>query len=370
MFVVLIGHGTYEGKVAKFNLPGPDMTPEDFETQLKRVRSRHIVFVNTASASGPFMQALAAPGRTIVTATRTGAERFATLFGGYFADALAGTEADADKNRRVSVLEAFTYAKREVGVAYEREGIMLTEHAVISDNGDREGTQTPAPDGESAAASRRWSRSGSTDATDPLPSDPKLRALYTERRDIERRIEALKLLKDSMEPSKYTSELERLATDLALKTRADSRGGRKARRDGAPRDSRSALVVLLIATAAAAVFAQGFGRNRRSGPQYEVQGNTPYDGRFVFVRLRYNSGFGGGGLRTARCAVVARLPGRRGPLLEDPRGDHAAEHPHRRLEHPGARRSGAVQLSDRLHGGARASGGRRTRRRRTSDSTC
>jgi len=218
VFIVLIGHGTYEGKVAKFNLPGPDMTPEDFEVQLKRVRSRHIVFVNTASASGPFMQALAAPGRTIVTATRTGAERFATLFGGYFADALAGTEADADKNRRVSVLEAFTYAKREVGVAYEREGIMLTEHAIISDNGDREGTQTPAPDGKVGRVASMLSL-GTTDATDPLPADPKLRALYTERREIERRIEALKLLKDSMEPAKYSSELERLATDLALKTR-------------------------------------------------------------------------------------------------------------------------------------------------------
>src|SRR5262245_4438099 len=66
VFIVLFGHGTYEGKIAKFNLPGPDMTPDDFETQLKRLRSRHIVFVNTASASGPFMQALAAPGRTIV----------------------------------------------------------------------------------------------------------------------------------------------------------------------------------------------------------------------------------------------------------------------------------------------------------------
>jgi hypothetical protein len=218
VFIVLIGHGSYEGKVAKFNLPGPDMTAEDFEAQLKRLRSRHIVFVNTASSSGPFLPALAAPGRTIVTATRTGAERFATLFGGYFADALAGTEADADKNRRVSVLEAFTYAKREVGVAYEREGIMLTEHAMISDNGDREGTQQPSADGKLGRVASLLSL-GTAEATDALPSDPKLRALYTERRDIERRIEALKLLKDSMEPAKYSAELERLATDLALKTR-------------------------------------------------------------------------------------------------------------------------------------------------------
>ena len=82
VFVVLIGHGTFDGRVAKFNLPGPDLTPADFEPLLKKIRSRHLVFVNTASASGPFIEALAGPGRTIVTATRTGAERFATLFGG------------------------------------------------------------------------------------------------------------------------------------------------------------------------------------------------------------------------------------------------------------------------------------------------
>jgi len=54
---------------------------------------------------------------------------------------------------------------------------------------------------------------------DGLPEDPKLRALYLERRDLERRIEALRLLKDSMEPGRYSRELESLATAIALKTR-------------------------------------------------------------------------------------------------------------------------------------------------------
>ena len=52
-----------------------------------------------------------------------------------------------------------------------------------------------------------------------MQADPKLRALYVERRELERRVEGLKLLKDSMDPAKYASELERLATELALKTR-------------------------------------------------------------------------------------------------------------------------------------------------------
>ena len=218
VFVFLIGHGTFDGKVAKFNLPGPDMTPEDFEPLLKRLKSQHVVLVNTSSASGPFVEALAAPGRTIVAATRNGAERFATLFGGYFVDALVGIEADTDKNGRTSVLEAFNFAKREVGVAYEREGIMLTEHPILSDNGDKAGTQTPTADGKQGRVASVITM-GAASAAEPLPADPKLRALYVERRDLERRIEGLKLLKDSMDAAKYASELERLATELALKTR-------------------------------------------------------------------------------------------------------------------------------------------------------
>ena len=217
VFVVLIGHGTFDGKVAKFNLPGPDVTPADFAPLLKGLKSRHVVFVNTASASAPFVEALAGQGRTIVSATRTGSERFATLFGGYFVDAIAGSDADFDKNKRVSVLEAFTYAKREVATAYEREGIMLTEHALLSDSGG-EGVPDPSVDGKHGRVAAVLSL-GSTTAGDPLPADPKLRALYLERRDLERRIEALKLLKGSMPADRYTNELEKLATDLALKSR-------------------------------------------------------------------------------------------------------------------------------------------------------
>ncbi len=218
VFVVLIGHGTFDGKVARFNLPGPDMTPEDFVPLLQRLRSKHVVLVNTASASGPFLAALAAPGRTIITATRTGAEHFTTLFGGYFVDALTTDAADADKNRRVSVLEAFNYARHEVANAYEREGIMATEHALLDDSGTGKGTMDPSPeagDGRVAAAVSL----GSAADTEPLPSDPQLRQLYTERRDLERRVEALKLMKAGMDQARYQAQLERLATDLALKTR-------------------------------------------------------------------------------------------------------------------------------------------------------
>jgi hypothetical protein len=217
VFVVLIGHGSYDGRSAKFNMPGPDMTGADFNALLTKLPTKQIVFINTASASGPFLADLSGPSRTIVTATRNGAEQYATLFGGYFIDALVSESADSDKNKRVSVLEAFQFAKAEVAKAYEREGLLATEHALLDDNGDKDGSQDPSATGKDGRVANIVSL-GAVGA-DNLPSDPKIRALYLERRDLERRVEALRLLKESMEPGRYSSELEKLVTAIALKTR-------------------------------------------------------------------------------------------------------------------------------------------------------
>lgn len=217
VFVVLIGHGSFDGRAAKINLPGPDMTGTDFNVLLRALPTKQVVFANTASASGPFVEELSAQGRTIITATRNGAEQYATLFGGYFVDALTTESADADKNRRVSMLEAFRYAKGEVTKAYEREGLLATEHALLDDNGDKEGSADPMPTGADGKVAAMVSLGSAADAA--LPADPTLRALYVERRDMERRVESLRLLKDNMEPAKYAAELETLVTDLARKTR-------------------------------------------------------------------------------------------------------------------------------------------------------
>ena len=222
VFVMLIGHGSYDGRDSKFNLPGPDMAAADFNLMFKRLPTKQVVLVNASSASGPFIDGLSAPGRTIVTATRSGAEQYTTLFGGFFIDALTSEAADADKNKRVSVLEAFNFAKTEVARAYEREGLLATEHALLDDDGDKEGSATPTntgsdpknKDGKVAAV-----LSMGVAGDDGLPSDPKLRALHVERRDLERRVESLRLLKESMDPAKYSSELEKLVTAIALKTR-------------------------------------------------------------------------------------------------------------------------------------------------------
>ena len=219
VYVVLIGHGSYDGKSAKFNLPGPDISGADFNTLFKKLPTKQIVFVDTTSASGPMIADVSAPGRTIITATRNGSENYSTLFGGYFVDALTGEEADADKNRRVTMLEAFQFAKAAVQRAYDKEGLLATEHAVLDDNGDRTGSPDPSTTGQADGKVASLLAIGSAADAASLPADPKLRALVLEQRDLEHRVESLRLLKESMDPAKYQSELEKLVTDLALKTR-------------------------------------------------------------------------------------------------------------------------------------------------------
>ena len=134
VFIILIGHGSFDGRQAAFNLPGPDLTADDYKALLAKFPTQKIVFVNTASSSGAFIQALAGPARTIVAATRTGGERNETRFAQYFVEAFDTDAADRDRNGRISVQEAFDYAAGKVKSAYEQEGHIMTEHATLDDS--------------------------------------------------------------------------------------------------------------------------------------------------------------------------------------------------------------------------------------------
>jgi hypothetical protein len=208
VFVVLIGHGSFDGRQAAFSMPGPDLTPADFAALLGKLATQRVAFVNTSSSSGAFLQTVAAPGRVIVTATKTGGERNETRFPEFFVEAFADDSADRDRNGRVSIAEAFDYAKAKVTKAYEQEGHILTEHAALDEGGA----------GTGLAASLFLAAPQNTLKVDT--SDPAVRALVNERDSIEREIAALKLMKPSMDEAKYDAQMEKLLTDLALKTKA------------------------------------------------------------------------------------------------------------------------------------------------------
>jgi hypothetical protein len=105
-----------------------------------------------------------------------------------------------------------------VARAYEQAGTMLTEHPLLDDSGDKQGSVDPKPDGKNGRVASILSL-GTVVSAEALPEAPKLRALYEERRELERRVEGLKLMKAGMEPARYASDLEKMLTDLALKSR-------------------------------------------------------------------------------------------------------------------------------------------------------
>ena len=232
VFILLIGHGGAQGGESRFNLPGPDMTAADFAPLLAALSGRQVVFVNTASASGDFVKALSAKGRIIVTATKSAMERNQTEFPSYFVQAFSEDGADADKDQRVSVLEAFTYARRGVERFYEKGHLLLTEHAVLDDNGDGVGSAVPDPaTGDGRVARTVFLGGGDDSAADGATSttaDPRVADLRRQRRALEQEIGALKARKDAMEPAQYEEELEKLLVELARRDAAlrQREGGR------------------------------------------------------------------------------------------------------------------------------------------------
>jgi len=140
LFLVLIGHGTFDGKEARFNLRGPDVSATDLAAWLQPFR-RPLAIIDTSSSSAPFLNKLSGTNRVIITATRSGNEQNFARFGQYFAEAITGRDADLDKDGQVSLLEAFLIASRRASEFYKVEGRIVTEHALIDDNGDGFGTQ-------------------------------------------------------------------------------------------------------------------------------------------------------------------------------------------------------------------------------------
>lgn len=141
VWLVLIGHGTFDGKTAKFSLRGPDFTPSELATWLKPIE-RPMAVIDCTSASGPFLNELSSKNRVVITAARSGVEYNYARFGDYFSSAINDLKADLDKDDQTSLLEAFLLASSRVKEFYDSEGRLATEHALLDDNGD--GLGTPA----------------------------------------------------------------------------------------------------------------------------------------------------------------------------------------------------------------------------------
>jgi hypothetical protein len=210
LLVVLIGHGTFDGESAKFNLVGPDLTAPEWKGLLDGIPGR-VVVVNTTESSYPFLEELSQRGRVIVTATDSVAQRFATVFPEHFVRAISDLSSDFDKNGRVSVWEAFAAASAAVKDYYEQRGQLSTERPVLDDNGDKVGreAQAPGPDGTLARTTYLDAEPGT------ITADVALAGLQRRRAALEAQLEELKAKKDSLAGPDYESQLERVLIELA-----------------------------------------------------------------------------------------------------------------------------------------------------------
>ena len=230
LLVVLVGHGTFDGVDAKFNLVGADLESAQWAELLAGLPGQ-VVMVNTSSASFPFLERLAGERRIVISATDSVAQRFDTVFPEYFIKAFQGDVADIDKNNRISIWEAFSAATNDVRRYYQRRGQLSTERALLDDNGDGVGhaavgaasfndASGRAPGGREATTK---AEDGSIASTvyldDPLPGAPPtdgvLVKLLQARAALEGELEDLKIRRSFLPPAEYQREFERLMIELA-----------------------------------------------------------------------------------------------------------------------------------------------------------
>jgi hypothetical protein len=220
LWLVLIGHGTFDGKEAQFNLRGPDVSATELALWLKPFH-RPLAVIDTSSSSAPFLSKLSATNRVIITATRSGNEQNFTRFGQYLAEAVADPQADLDKDGSVSLLEGFLIASRRTTEFYKLEARLATEHALLDDNGD--GLGTPAEWFRGLRAIKKPKEDAAVDGLLARQfqlirnsSEQSLTAEQLGRRDaLERAVLLYREKKGSLPEDEYYRELEKLLVELA-----------------------------------------------------------------------------------------------------------------------------------------------------------
>ena len=215
VLILLIGHGTSDGDVSRFNVPGPDISDADFRSLLSRLSGQTVAFVMATSASGDAVKTLSGKGRVVITATKSGFERNETLFAGHFIAAYAREGADTDKDGRVSLLEAFTYARREVQREYEGSNRLQTEHAMLDDDGDGTGRADPAERGPDGAVASRFFLQPTVALGVTAASDPRVAALLATQSRLQAQLDTLRLAKGVMPEAEYQKSLEDLLEKIA-----------------------------------------------------------------------------------------------------------------------------------------------------------
>lgn len=222
--VVLFGHGSDDGTFAKFNLAGPDLRDLDFDRLLSRLPCQRQIVVNTTASSAGFLAKLSRNDRILITATRSAEEKYLTVFPEFFVAAfVTPAEADLDKDQKLSLLEAFDYARDRVVRFYEETNRLRPEHALLDDNGDGVGSEMPGlhagaamsmPDGQLATQTFLLPETltpGPRLITEAAAGGP----LALAKQKLLAEIAALKARKETLPAAEYERQIEALFIQLA-----------------------------------------------------------------------------------------------------------------------------------------------------------
>lgn len=218
VLVVLFGHGGYDGGVSRLNIPRRDLTQNDYADLVGGLQAKRLVFVNTASASAPFLEAIAREGRIVITATRTGTQTNETIFPRYFVESLTNPATDRDKDSRISIAEIFMYSAEKTDQWYEDNGHIPTENALISDAGSADGNRIEdwqEGDVGQIAALTYLSQGNTALLAAAAGGSPEVAGWLEEKSQIELEIANLKTRKSEMGTEEYYAALEVLFVRLA-----------------------------------------------------------------------------------------------------------------------------------------------------------
>jgi len=220
LWIVFIGHGTFDGRTASLNLNGPDISSQRMAEMLRPAK-RPIAFIACASCSSPFINTLSAPDRIVISATKDGNQIQYSRFGDAMSQAIGGLDADINRDGQTSLLEAWLFASRRTAEFYVTEGRLATEHALLDDNGDSKGTRA-----EVYEADRLKTNIENADQLDGnlasrwhlVRSDEERRLTPEQRQtrdDLEQQLEELRLGRDKLAGAEYLLQLEAILVPLA-----------------------------------------------------------------------------------------------------------------------------------------------------------
>ena len=137
-----VGQANVVSEQLRFNLPGTDITQEQLAQWINGLKDSSMLVVLDCPGAALAAKAMSGSGRVILCSC-TAEQRYSTRFSEHFIPALADIKTDTNSDGKISVLEAFTAASRQIDDWYRQKKLLTTETPVLEDNADGRPSKQP-----------------------------------------------------------------------------------------------------------------------------------------------------------------------------------------------------------------------------------